>query len=276
MQKSVVVLDPGHGGLTSFFYDLDNGVRLAYTWDDVEQLDPSEKIYFSPSGLRRWQNGELAVEPRFFFRRKGRRITYGDPGDVSPLNPCICEKDLVLDIARSIQREIGRKLLVKTTRDRDGYVATESRVDIANRVLEKHGAAAILLSLHTDSSNDVEEHGMVLHRTEATPEALVDRLSEELRGHLRQWGLWNGLRVVDHEGELLPDLEMPAVALALGFLSNQTDARRLLDRQIRLDLAGRLARALLRAFATSGATVELPDEAIDPRSLALTLDGSTA
>lgn len=240
MHKPVVILDPGHGGLTSFFYDLDNGVRLDDTWDDVARLDPSEKIYFSPSAHRRWKSGELAVEPRFYFERNGRRITYGDPGDVSPLDPRICEKDLVLDVARSIRREIDRSLVVKATRNRDGYVAAASRVAYANRIRQKHGRRTLVLSLHTASSADPARGGLRVGHTPDTPVRWVEPFQEELSRY----------RVRLREDEPLDGLMPPAVSVVLGFLTQLDDARRLLDRGLRLELARSLAEAAVRALRT--------------------------
>lgn len=250
MHKPVVVLDPGHGGLTSFFYDLDNGVRLGDTWEEVARLDPSEKTYFSSAAYRRWKSGELAVEPRFYFERNGRRITYGDPGDVSPLDPRICEKDLVLDVARSLHREIGRALLVRATRDRDGYVAATCRVAYANRMREKHDSPTLFLSLHTASSTDPEERGLRIDRTSDTPKRLVEPFREELSRYRDrvQGDFPIAARATRREG--LAGLEVPAVTVELGFLTHLDDARRLLDRTLRLELARCLAEASVRALRT--------------------------
>lgn len=257
MHKPVVILDPGHGGLTSFFYDLDNGVRLDDTWDDVARLDPSEKIYFSTSAYRRWKSGELAVEPRFYFERNGRRITYGDPGDVSPLDPRICEKDLVLDVARSVRREIDRSLLVKATRDRDGYVAAASRVAYANRIRQKHGRRTLVLSLHTASSADPARRGLRVGHTPDTPVPWVEPFQEELsRYRVRLRGDFP-VEATTLPHEPLDGLEPPAVSVVLGFLTHLDDARRLLDRALRLELARSLAEAAVRALHT-GAGPERP------------------
>lgn len=263
MHKPVVVLDPGHGGLTSFFYDLDNGVRLGDTWEEVARLDPSEKTYFSSTAYRRWKSGELAVEPRFYFERNGRRITYGDPGDVSPLDPRICEKDLVLDVARSLHREIGRALLVRATRDRDGYVAATRRVAYANRMREKHDCSTLFLSLHTASSTDAEERGLRIDHTSDTPDRLVEPFREELsRYRDRVKGDFPITARATHQ-EGLAGLEVPAVTVELGFLTHLDDARRLLDRTLRLELARGLAEAAVRALRTPS----VPRPLVEPSEL---------
>lgn len=246
MQKPLLVLDPGHGGSTSFFYDLDNGVKLPFTWEEAQRLDPADKSYFSASAYRRWKSGQSRVEPRFYFERNGRRITYGDPGDLSPLDPRICEKDLVLDVARSLHQEIGRRLRVKMTRVRDGYVAMSSRIEYANGLRERQPGSAVFLSLHTATSNDVEKRGFRIRRTSETPERLVEILEEELTTHARELGMRRaGCEVVDSDSPLLSELDLPGAIVVLGFLSNLEDARRLLDRHLRHELARRLAGGLL-------------------------------
>lgn len=252
MQKPLVVLDPGHGGSTSFFYDLDNGVKLSCTWEEAQRLDPADKTYFSASAYRRWKRGQSRVEPRFYFERNGRRITYGDPGDLSPLDPRICEKDLVLDVARSLHQEIGRRLRVKMTRVRDGYVATSSRIAYANGLREGLAGPAVFLSLHTATSDDVEKRGFQIRRTPETPERLVEILEEDLTTHARELGMGpTACEVVDSDSPLLTELDLPGALVVLGFLSNLEDARRLLDRHLRQELARRLAGGLLRYLSQS-------------------------
>lgn len=280
MQKPVIILDPGHGGLTSFFYDLDNGVRLPYSWDEVRELDPLEKSYFSKEAAGRWRAGELVVEPRFYFERKGRKVTWGDPGNVSPLDPRICEKDLVLDLARSMHREIGRKLLVKATRDRDGYVAGSSRVAYANRLLEKFDSETFVLSLHTKSSPDPEERGMRLRPTAQVSTDLLESFEEALVQYLRAVGARGvPVEVVDRDPSDLTGLEMPALTVAVGFLSNIADAQRLLERPWRLELARILSHTAISCL-TEGPrsnTVSLA-EAIEHPTLtdSVVLSGSLA
>lgn len=255
MQKPVIVVDPGHGGLTSFFYDLDNGVRLSYTWDEVRELDLSEKTYFSRAAYRRWQAGELPVEPRFYFERKGRKVTYGDPGDVSPLDPRICEKDLVLDLARTMHREIGRKYLVKSTRDRDGYVADSGRVAYANRMMEKFGTETFFLSLHTESSPDPEQRGIRLRPSAQVPAQTLEHFELALVRYLRELGEREAsVEVEDCDRPELAGLEMPSLTVVVGYLSNIADAQRLLERTWRQRLARTLSHAAIQQFTG----VEMP------------------
>lgn len=261
MHKPAIVLDPGHGGWTSYFYDLDNGVRVAATWEEARKLPPSEKTYFDPEALRRWEEGGLAIEPRYYFERNGRRITWGDPGDVSPLDPRICEKDLALDVSRSIHREIGRDLLVKATRDRDGYVAVESRVDYANRVLDKHGPSVVFVSLHTESSRDPNERGLRMYHPPKTENELLECFAAELEDHVAGCPSAPPLEIEAESGGCLDlgrwgDLEMPWLTVVLGFLSNMEDAQRLLDRSLRQGLARALARGAMRYLGRSD--VRLP------------------
>jgi N-acetylmuramoyl-L-alanine amidase len=249
MDKPLVIVDPGHGGLSSFFYDLDNGVKLPYSWEEVAALPEERRHYVSRSARERWKRGELTVEPRFYFEDKGRRVTWGDPGTLSPLDPRICEKDLVLDVARSLHRLLAERVAVKLTRDRDGYVADESRGHAAHRAREKHGGPAVLVSLHAEAERDSEICGFRLRHPPGRGERLAHELRAALRRHLEELGLGDGLAEVHEEPmPLLASVEMPCVRVEVGFLSNVDDARRLLERHLRRELADVLARTVSGYF----------------------------
>lgn len=254
MRKPLVILDPGHGGLSSFFYDLDNGVKLTHTWAEVAALVLEERHYFSSLQAERWRRGERRLEPRFYFESKGRRITWGDSGNLSPLDPRVCEKDLVLDVARSLHRLLAVHLSVKLTRDRDGYVATASRAHFTNRACEKHGGPAVLVSLHAEADPDPKVCGFRIWRLPGRSERLAETLQAALSDHLDELGVEATQREVHEENlPLLGHVETPGVRVDLGFLSHLGDARRLLERQLRQELAGVLAMALLRHFERQAA-----------------------
>lgn len=257
MTKPVIILDPGHGGSSCCFYDLDNGVRLPYTWEDVGKLQPSQKHYLCEEEHARWKRGERHSEPRFYFERKGRRITHGDPGAWNPLDPRVLEKDLALDLARTMVRLLSRHYVVKSTRDRDGYVATASRARYAGRMMDKHGRPALLVSLHADASDDPDARGFLVYRRPGDDPRLAETFHRALDRHLDELGVAGGRReVVEEPRELLQRAPMPAVLLQLGFLSNPKDAERLLDRHLRNELAqvlGGAVRLYLRRETGAGA-----------------------
>lgn len=257
MQRPVVVVDPGHGGQATFFYDMENGVQLAYTWEEVAGLDPGDKRYFSHTDQERWERGEIPREPRFYFERKGRKITYGDPGSLSPLDPRICEKDLVLDVARWLHTMMQADLLVKSTRDRDGYVAAGSRLRCIQRVAERWHGSAVLVSLHTEASSDPALRGFRIRRPPGRALRLATMLREALTEHLEDLGLRNFVQEIREEKlPILQRSEVPGVVVELGFLSNLEDAQRLLDRHLRQELASVLAMALRRYLGEEAGPAE--------------------
>lgn len=249
MTQPLVILDPAHGGKTSCFYDLDNGVRQPFSREEVRRFRSERKRYLSQDAYLRWKRGELAEEPRFYFEHKGRKVTYGDPGSRSSLAPDLLEKDLVLDVARTVARLLDRRCVIKLTRDRDGYVSQRSRVRYANRTKHKYGRPTVLMSLHADASEDLDRRGFVVYRRPGEDALLAECLERSLTRHLDELGCGPGLREVREER--LPALiqaDMPAVTIQLGYLSHPEDAERLVHRQLRTELSRSLAEAVATYF----------------------------
>lgn len=256
MHRPALILDPAHGGHPRAFYDLDNGVRLSDTWDQVRRLPESRKTYFSKHDYRRWKLGERADEPRFYFARNGRRVTWGDPGCRSPFDPGLEEKDLTLDVSRTLHRKLHRQLSVKTTRDRDGYVSSARRASFANRVATNLGSPAVFLSLHADLAPDPRHHGFRLHPNPRAPKRLVATLLRSLRQYLEELGQEGFAGEVEAGHPDLNAVDPPGVALVLGWLSSPEDTRRLLDRHLRQELASVLAEGLLGYFRGAAPEIE--------------------
>lgn len=254
MSKPVVILDPGHGGSTACYYDLESGIQMPFTPREVAELSSAKKRYLSQDAYLRWRRGELPTEPRFYFEHQGRRITYGDPGDLCSATPSVREKDLTLDLVRTMRRLLVRHCLVKSTRDRDGYVSPGARARCANRVLEKYGRETVLVSLHADASDDPEESGFRVYRLPDRDHRLAELFRHALARHLEEIGAGPGHReVLEERSHLLLRTDMPGVVLQLGFLSNPDDARRLADRHLRRELAKTLCQSLVGYFQSGPA-----------------------
>lgn len=249
MTQPLVILDPAHGGQSSSFYDMDNGVRLPFTREEVRDFQSGQKRYLSQDEYLRWKRGDRPEEPRFYFERKGRRVTYGDPGTRNPLAPNLFEKDLVLDVARTLARVLDRKCIVKATRDRDGYVALQSRVRYANRTHQKLERPTVFLSLHSHGSEDLDRRGFYIVRRPGRDALVAECLRRALTRHLNELGCGDGLREVREERPpLLIPAKMPAVKIQLGFLSHAEDAERLMNRHLRAELARSLGEGVLSYF----------------------------
>lgn len=245
MTQPLVILDPAHGGQSSRFYDLENGVQLPFTHEEVQGFRSGQKRYLSQDAYLRWKRGERAEEPRFYFEHKGRKVTYGDPGDRSPMAPDFREKDLVLDVARTLARLLEGRCVVKLTRDRDGYVALPSRVSYANRTYRKYARPAVMMSLHADASEDPDESGFVVYRRPHRDALLAECLQRALARHVAELGCGPGRREIREEGQpLLIQTDLPAVTIQLGYLSHPEDAERLVDRRLREELARSLAHGV--------------------------------
>lgn len=244
MERPIVILDPGHGGEHAAFYDLDNGVRLDDTWEEVERLAAGEKVYLDLAAGQRWRRGGLGEEPRFYFERHGRRITYGDPGVTSIADAEINEKDVTLDVSRCVQWALSSDLVVKSTRDRDGYVSEESRRRTADRVRGRFRGPAVLVSLHADGGAGARPGIWVLHHP-VDDSPLTRRLvGALLRGLAEADSLPGEPQAGESEDPLLVRAGVSGVAVQLGCLSHPEDAHRLSERHQREKLAAVLGRTL--------------------------------
>lgn len=249
MTQPLVILDPARGGLSSCFYDMDNGVQLPFTREEVRDLRSGEKSYLSQDDYLKWKRGKLSEEPRFYFERRGRKVTYGDPGSRCSLAPDLFEKDVVLDVSRTVARLLDRQCVVKATRDRDGYVALPSRARYANRTFQKFGRPTLFLSLSARASEEMDTRGFVVVHRPGQDELAADCLRRAMERHLVELGCGPGLREVREERTpLLVQTKMPAVQLQLGFLSHPEDAERLTQRHLRDELARGLAEAVRTYF----------------------------
>lgn len=277
MTQPLVILDPAHGGRSSCFYDMDNGVHLPIQREEVRDFQSSEKRYLSQDEYLRWKRGDRQEEPRFYFERKGRQVTYGDPGARNPLAPNLFEKDLVLDVARTLARLLDRRYVVKSTRDRDGYVSRHSRIRYANRTFQKFERSTAFLSLHAHASEDLDQRGFYVVHRPGQDDMLAECLHRALARHLEELGCGPGLREVREErSPLLIHAKMPAVKLQIGYLSHAEDAERLMNRQLRDELARCLSEGLTTYFRHLDAGTR-PREAAEPeRSVSQGAETSSA
>ncbi len=190
-----------------------------------------------------------------------------DPGMVGVSGTL--EKDVNLDIAKALRDALRRRdFQVVLTRDDDRLLGLDARAELANRAggdlfLSLHangwfnGRASGVETFFLDPAAPAREHDeagdsgdfVPWHRVqeahlgrssdlaELVQEALGDRQGVRDRGVRRA-----GLRV-------LRGVDMPAVLVEMGFLSNATDERRLLDRDYQKELAEALAEAVERFHA---------------------------
>ncbi len=192
------------------------------------------------------------------------------------------EKDVVLDIARAVQRRLAGsgQARVDMTRSTDVFLALDERVEIARRA-----GADLFVSIHADSAPNLEARGLSAYtldenatddfaRKLAQQENLADRFAgldrrgakavaailNDLRArHTRDTALRARAALVDGAGRTLRLLEnpmrsanfavlrapdVPSMLIETGFLSNREDESMLRDQRQRRRIAEVIADEL--------------------------------
>ena len=266
-------------------------------FDVVRSGEPSAATALTPSGSEPSEGlsgagpagpaGSAGRAPAPPTPSRGLRTVVIDPGhggeESGAVGPSgLLEKDLTLEIARTLRDRLRQRLPVKVvlTRDDDSLLPLDTRSAIANQ-----NKADLFISIHLNSYLGAEARGAETYflSTEASDsraaqtaelenaagdggddEALYDLqlilwdlaqsyhlaasqrvanlIQEELNGAL-------GLRdrgVKQAPFRVLMGAAMPAVLVELGFLSNPDEETRLRDPKYRADLVDALVRAIAR------------------------------
>lgn len=245
MPRPLLILDPVHGGAATGHYDIENGVPVTLPADVL--ADPGQRRYLDDDEHAAWKGGQRDEEPRYVIHYRGRQVTTGEPGGRCVLDPQLREKDIVLDVARTISRELEPACVVKMTRERDGFVGLQQRRKYVDRLVNRFGHPAILLSLQAATCDEPAKCGFIVRHRPGNDEDLAACLHWELSSHLEELGLSGppavgGIR--EQSTPLLDLTDLPAASVQLGFPSNSEDARRLMSRPLREELALRLADGL--------------------------------
>lgn len=181
-----------------------------------------------------------------------------DPGAISRSTGAR-EKDLALDTAKRLQRQLSGKVRVVMMRKGDSFIELDDR---ASRASGKDGT--ILISIHYNSSSSgirgpetyywrVDSHGLAT-RVQRAMESVSPAESGN-RGKVRR-----RLRLTRN-----PDV--PCILAELGYLSHPAEARLCSDPAYRERMASALARAILDQQANGDAgTGSLPKPIYAPPS----------
>ncbi len=242
--------------------------------------------------------GRAVPAPR--RRSSGLRTVVVDPGhggsDTGAIGPSgSAEKDLTLTLARTLRRQLLRRMPVKVvlTRDEDVELPPDTRAALANQQ-----KADLFISLHLNSIMGANARGAETYFSslEASDERAAQAAAAENR-----WGdgdprydlqliLWDlaqshhlaasqrlaaliqeelnlalGLRnrgVKQAPFRVLLGAAMPAVLVELGFLSNPREETKLQDPEYREQLVEALVRAVLRFRAQTDRPSTPADEAL--------------
>ena len=212
-----------------------------------------------------------------------------DPGAHGPSGTR--EKDVTLRVARMVADLLRQDptLDVRMTRDRDTLIALHDRARFANR-WRSEGQPAVFMSIHCNANESRSEKGYETYflseartadarRVEAFENASIQYEEQAPQGamafiltdlrqnhYLRESGDWaqmiqDQLRTI-HPGPnrgvkqagfaVLRGTFMPSVLVEIGFLTNAREEQVLLDREMEMAIAQRLADAVRAYFARPG------------------------
>ena len=159
-----------------------------------------------------------------------------DPGAVSRATGRK-EKDLALDTAKRVQRQLGGKVNVKLMRRGDSFIELDDRVD---RASGKGGT--ILVSLHYNASR-AGIRGPETYYWRVDSHGLAKRIQRAMEGVAPAESGNRGL--VRRRLRLTRNPDIPCVLVEIGYLSHPAEARLCADPAYREKMAAAIARALL-------------------------------
>ncbi len=187
------------------------------------------------------------------------RLFVVDPGhgvrlpDMQPLNPGavapngVQEQQIVLRVGEMLAKRLradGARVVLTRSYEHPYRIANDPRVDNhARAALANRLGATAFLALHCDASNDPARHGTSVFWLR--PNSIA--LAENLRRALAPLGLGESefrrrhLAVTD-------EARVPAVLVELGFITNPTQQRLLLDPRFEAREVAALERALIATF----------------------------
>lgn len=212
------------------------------------------RLIDSAAAVRRTE--PVKVQPKIEPRKKQWFTVVLDPGHGGLHTGCkgrsgVFEKELTLDLAlrlKPLLEEAGARVLLTRTDDRhfdeDVHRDLQHRVNVVNRERPD-----VFLSIHVNYVPHSEPRGFELWVRRN------DRGSRELASYLR--GEMNRALPTEDRGikdekalYVLRHTSCPAVLVEVGFISNPTEERYLLDAAYRQKIAGVLAEAV-RKYVTA-------------------------
>lgn len=186
----------------------------------------------------------------------------------------VVEKEITLDIARRVEDLLsGSGLRLVMTRTDDRFVSLDERCRIAYTTPLEAKHSALFVSIHVNSApsqasgweilirDSRRQSRMLSHETpaeniplfaswtDAELNGLLDaacrKVGEEFLAVFGQSGLGTGRGVKEQDVQVLRQSRMPGVLVECGFLTNEAEARNLMDDGWRQKTAQAIARAVL-------------------------------
>ena len=204
-----------------------------------------------------------------------------DPGAVAsyywddPIE--IQEKEIVLDITlriADILQENHPDIGIVTTRSTDEFVSLERRSEIVSTIDPSRGRSAIFVSIHANSATDNGASGLefLIKRTDRwvrflandSPDWALARYANHTMGELNkllnrenlyiasmiqhqlvnQFGDMRNRGIKEQDIWVLNASKVPSVLIEIGFISNEDEARKMMQDSWRQEIASAIAQAL--------------------------------
>lgn len=189
--------------------------------------------------------GGVSLSQSYWGHRPGPRefktviIDAGHGGhDSGALGRGVREKDVALDTARRLKRELQSSFNVVMVRDSDRFVDLNRRVSISNRY-----SSAVLVSIHYNHSSR-RSRGPETYYWRVDSYGLAKRLQREMAAVSPSEYGSRGL--VRRRLRLTRNTRIPSVLVEIGYLSNYSDARLSRSSSYRQKMAEAMARAIRR------------------------------
>ncbi len=160
--------------------------------------------------------------------------------DYGAIRGNINEKDIVLDVAKKVQKELtklGHTVIM--TRSGDDYISLQERVEISEQ-----NAGDIFVSIHVNSSVKPEIEGVETHYYHPESMGLAQSVHEALISKLQPFdrGLFKSkFYVINHS-------EVPAILCEIGFISNEEEQKLLVTEKRKQATAKAIVEGVLNYF----------------------------
>jgi N-acetylmuramoyl-L-alanine amidase len=151
------------------------------------------------------------------------------------------EKDITLAVALKLRSALEKRLglQVRMSRDEDLMLRDAQRVTLANRE-----SGDILISLHAGASRSVTASGIEVYHSPVEVGMDAESIAQSISMALVEATGTPSRGVREARLSIFRDIEMPAVLIELGFLTNQVDAAQIVDEAYQQKIADGIATGL--------------------------------
>lgn len=173
--------------------------------------------------------------------REGKSfIVVIDPGHGGEDEGNLTEKKINLEIAiQLLELSKGSNIKILSTRNSDEFMSIEDRVDFVNKIKPD-----LLLSIHCNTSKNSKQNGVEGYYSLNNP---FNKASKSFTEILVQKQLANkniSGNIKSTNFKIIKNPKVPSVLLQLGFLTNDTDLKRLRDKKQQEIIANRILDGL--------------------------------